>query len=374
VSSTSQPERGERESERIGVTDDPPLDDANDETSPDPPGDAPDYYALLGVSADTSPEELRRAYLRLVKLWHPDRYTGAPDDLLARAERRMRQLNEAYSALSDPHTRALYDAQRAGHGVPVGDVINVFGQRGAAPPSHFDNDDAPEGHASANPNGAGQFFGLLAAILALGLIGGAVSGGGFGGALGALIVLLGIVILVVAATFFMNESPLAKWANQTMEAEPRRYAQATRRAARRRRPTAPPPPPDASATETNAPSDREATFDALIEEALAAVPHTFDEYMRNVVVRAEEEPDEETLRNAGVPAGHTLLGLYHGVSMTKRGAGEVGPEVITIYRGPIERYCGGDLERIRRQVRATVLHELAHHFGIDHDDMPEWVK
>lgn len=369
--STSQPERGERAGERIGVTGDPPFDDGGDDGVS---ADLPDYYARLGVPSSAAPDELRHAYLRLVKLWHPDRYAGAPDYLRARAERRMRQLNEAYDTLSDPDARALYDARRTGRGTPVGDVINVFGQRGAASVFHFAGD-AQEGHASANPNGAGQFFGMLAAILALGLIGGAISGGGFGGVVGAVVILLGVLGLLVAATFFMNESPLAKWANQTMEAEPRQYAQARRRATRRRQQAAPPPPSQsasgAQATET---PDRAATFDALIDEALTAVPHTFDEYMRNVVVRAEEEPDEETLRNAGVPEGHTLLGLYHGVSMTKRGAGVVGPEIITIYRGPIERYCGGDLERIRKQVRATVLHELAHHFGIDHDDMPEWVK
>ncbi|HEY7976303.1 MAG TPA: metallopeptidase family protein, partial [Ktedonobacterales bacterium] len=134
-------------------------------------------------------------------------------------------------------------------------------------------------------------------------------------------------------------------------------------------------PPAAAASDADATAGVDAaTFDALIAEALTAVPHSFDEYMRNVIVRAEQEPDTETLRQAGVPAGHTLLGLYHGVSLTRRGAGDAGPEIITIYRGPIERYCGGNLERIRRQVRATVLHEVAHHFGIDHDEMPEWVK
>ena len=387
TTSRSDPFGSEHSGERVGVsdgfaaTDDDHDDhsdeaDAADEASPG----TPDYYARLGVSSDVTPDELRRAYLRLVKLWHPDRYTGAPDSLRARAERRVRQLNEAYETLSDPVARADYDTKRAGRGTPVGDVINVFGQRTTATAVHYE--DASDGHASANPNGAGQFFGLLAAILALGLIGGVVGGGSFGGGVGALVIVLGIAALLVAATFFVTESPLAKWANQAMEGEPRRYAQATRRAAQRRQhaepasPPPPPPPPPAAADHAAgaAPHVDAATFDALIEEALAAVPHAFDSYMRNVVVRAEDEPDEETLRQAGVPAGHTLLGLYHGVSLTRRGASGAGPEVITIYRGPIERYCGGHLDLIRKQVRATVLHELAHHFGIEHDDMPEWVK
>jgi len=98
------------------------------------------------------------------------------------------------------------------------------------------------------------------------------------------------------------------------------------------------------------------------------------DYVANVVVRVEEEPSTETLREANVEPDHTLLGLYHGVPLTKQGIAGAGPEVISIYRLPIERYCGGDADAIREQVRATVLHELAHHFGIDHDEMPAWVK
>ncbi len=332
----------------------------------------PDYYAQLDATPFATPDELRRAYHRLVKLWHPDRYVSAPEQLRDRAERRMRQLNEAYDVLSDPVSRADYDRQRAGHGVPIGDVINVFGQRSSA--ATFRQEAAQEEHASANPNGAGQFFGMLAMILALALIGGAISGASFGGAMGALIIMLGIGGLIIAAMFFVTESPLARWAFHTLESDPKGAARRPSHATPEAEPT-PPPVDETEAADhaTSAPLDA-ATFDALIEEALAAVPHAFDAYMRNVVVRAEQEPDAETLKRAGVPEGHTLLGLYHGVSLTRRGASESGPEVITIYRGPIERYCRSNVAAIRNQVRATVLHELAHHFGIDHDDMPEWVK
>jgi predicted Zn-dependent protease with MMP-like domain len=368
----------ERRGERVGLWDgvakapDEPDDPNEQQDDGDEPAGLPDFYARLGAAPTATPDELRHAYHRLVKLWHPDRYAGAPDALRARAERRMRQLNEAYDTLSDPQARTEYDNQREGRGAPVGDVINVFGQRTAATPV----DDPFSGHASANPNGAGQFFGMLAAILALALIGGAIGGASIGG-VGALVIVLGVVGLLVAAAFMMTDSPLAKWAFQTLEADPRGAPQQPRRAAPQPAPppeSPPTPPSSAEHGEQGAAHVDAATFDALIAEALTAVPHTFDEYMRNVVVQAEQEPDAETLRQAGVPAGHTLLGLYHGVSLTRRGAGEAGPEVITIYRGPIERYCGGDLERIRRQVRATTLHEVAHHFGIDHDEMPEWVK
>lgn len=383
--SRSDPSRDDERDGSIGVSinassehSDDGFEDSYEQEGEWPAGDEPgslgppDLYARLGVTPDIGPDDLRRAYHRLVKLWHPDRYVGAPDLLRERAERRMRQLNEAYGTLSDPLARAAYDRQREGRANPIGDVINVFGQRSAAPSAPAD---APfEDHASANPNGAGQFFGMLAAILALALIGGAISGAGLGSGVGALIVLVGILVLLLAAAFFVTDSPLSKMAFRLMESDPRGAPRQPRRPQPPpQRPTQPPP-----ASQSERPTESgeidPATFEALIAEALAAVPQSFDQYLRNVVVRSEQEPDAETLKRAGVPEGHTLLGLYTGVSMTRRGAGEVGPEVITIYRGPITRYCQGDLARIRAQVRATVLHELAHHFGIDHDDMPEWVK
>jgi predicted Zn-dependent protease with MMP-like domain/curved DNA-binding protein CbpA len=383
--SRSDPSRGDERDGGIGVSVDASSESFDDSLgdsrnqqgrrpADDEPDshDAPDLYARLGVTPDIGPDDLRRAYHRLVKLWHPDRYVGAPPELRERAERRMRQLNEAYGTLSDPLARAAYDRQREGRANPIGDVINVFGQRSAAPTAPAD---APfEDHASANPNGAGQFFGMLAAILALALIGGAISGAGLGSGVGALIVLVGIVALLLAAAFFVTDSPFSKMAFRLMESDPRGTPRQPRRPQPPpHRPTQPPPASQAERPTESGEIDP-ATFEALIAEALAAVPHNFDQYLRNVVVRSELEPDVETLKRAGVPEGHTLLGLYTGVSMTRRGASEVGPEVITIYRGPITRYCQGDLARIRAQVRATVLHELAHHFGIDHDDMPEWVK
>ncbi len=116
-------------------------------------------------------------------------------------------------------------------------------------------------------------------------------------------------------------------------------------------------------------------FEQLVQEALDSIPEEFHQQMENLVVIVEDEPDAAMLAEMGASEGQTLLGLYHGVPLTHFGHQYASlPERITIYQRTIERYCHGDPERIREQVRATVLHEVAHHFGIEHDEMPIWVK
>jgi len=116
-------------------------------------------------------------------------------------------------------------------------------------------------------------------------------------------------------------------------------------------------------------------FELLVQEALASIPEEFRERMDNVFVQVEYEPDEELLQRVGTREGYTLLGLYEGVPLTAYGRQHSAhPETITIFQRTIERYCHGDPDRIREQVQHTVLHEVAHHFGIDHDEMPIWIK
>ena len=97
-------------------------------------------------------------------------------------------------------------------------------------------------------------------------------------------------------------------------------------------------------------------FDQLVSDALDELPDDIRSLMTNVAVTVEDEP----------PPGQRLLGLYQGVPWGKRGPYYAGalPDKITLYRGPIERMSGGDPERLRLQVRRTVFHEIAHHFGI----------
>lgn len=119
-------------------------------------------------------------------------------------------------------------------------------------------------------------------------------------------------------------------------------------------------------------------FEQLVQEALNSIPAEFHEQMENLIVQVDNEPDvalKEKLYEKDIPEEGWLLGLYEGIPLTHQSYSQTRlPERITIYQHNIEQYCQGDPERIREQVRSTVLHEVAHHFGMDHHDMPIWVR
>jgi len=113
--------------------------------------------------------------------------------------------------------------------------------------------------------------------------------------------------------------------------------------------------------------DRE-RFEGLVERALEELPEQFRERLSNVDVEVEPYPTRDDLRIAGTKRGQTLLGLYRGVPVTRRGLGYnmVPPDRIIIFQRPIEMTCRSDEEVVER-VGHVVRHEIAHHFGIDDD-------
>jgi predicted Zn-dependent protease with MMP-like domain len=109
-------------------------------------------------------------------------------------------------------------------------------------------------------------------------------------------------------------------------------------------------------------------FEELVGEALELIPDALWQIVDNVAVTVEEWPSFYQLASVGMEDGRgLLLGLYEGVPLTERSShyGLVPPDLITIFRRPILQVCPpGDEDAIRDQVRRTVLHEVAHHFGI----------
>jgi len=114
---------------------------------------------------------------------------------------------------------------------------------------------------------------------------------------------------------------------------------------------------------------RKLRFERLVSEALRGLPPHIAATLRNVDVVVEDEPSARQL--AGLDEGETLFGYYEGVPQTERaGYNFALPDKITIFRGPLERECEDDAE-IAREVQITVLHEIAHHFGFDEDQVAD---
>jgi predicted Zn-dependent protease with MMP-like domain len=111
-------------------------------------------------------------------------------------------------------------------------------------------------------------------------------------------------------------------------------------------------------------------FEALVERALRTLPRRFKEKIANVAIVVEDWADDETLRELDIEPPDTLYGLYRGIDLTHRDTsyGNVLPDTIHIYQGPIEEDCA-DAAEMAELVRDTVIHEIGHYFGLDDDTM-----
>jgi predicted Zn-dependent protease with MMP-like domain len=111
-------------------------------------------------------------------------------------------------------------------------------------------------------------------------------------------------------------------------------------------------------------------FEAVVERALRRLPRAFRDRMANIVVVVEDWADDETLDEMGIEPPDTLYGLYRGVDLTRRDSsyGNVLPDTVTIYQGPIEEDCETEAEMMD-VIRETVVHEIGHYFGLDDETM-----
>ena len=119
-------------------------------------------------------------------------------------------------------------------------------------------------------------------------------------------------------------------------------------------------------------SDEE--FDAAVQDAIDSIPEEFLDELENLSFMVADEPEEEDFAGDGYYSeGGDLLGLYDGVALTERGSGYgVGdyPDIVTIFKGPHER-LSEDVSVVVEEVRKTVVHEIAHYFGLDEDQVED---
>ena len=112
-------------------------------------------------------------------------------------------------------------------------------------------------------------------------------------------------------------------------------------------------------------------FEKLVREALTQIPKEFLDRLDNVDIVVEDGPTPVQLVGSGLDEDQLLLGLYEGLPLTDRyGYDMVLPDKITIFQKAIESMCSSE-EEVIREVGDTVVHELAHHFGIDDETLEE---
>ncbi len=117
--------------------------------------------------------------------------------------------------------------------------------------------------------------------------------------------------------------------------------------------------------------DRNA-FRTLVTDAVAALPEAIRARLHNIAIIVEDEPTDEELESVGLdPAQETLFGLYTGVPLPERTDGflPLYPDQIKVFQFPLEDEYGSDGDALRREVQVTVVHELAHYFGFDDDEL-----
>src|SRR5512142_2614235 len=115
-----------------------------------------------------------------------------------------------------------------------------------------------------------------------------------------------------------------------------------------------------------------ARFVTLVRRALRDIPPPFKDHLRQVDIVVKRRPSRDDLLAAALEPGESMYGFYRGVPLTERGSGYnlVAPDVIQIYQEPLEEDFRSEAE-LMAEIRRTVLHEIAHFFGIDDDRLDE---
>lgn len=113
-------------------------------------------------------------------------------------------------------------------------------------------------------------------------------------------------------------------------------------------------------------------FEVIVAQALDELPEKYTSNLDNVAIVYADEPNEHQRQKLKLRCGDSLYGLYEGIPLTKRGAGYslVLPDKITIFKNTLVQ-VSRDVADLKANVKHTLWHEIAHHFGLGHDRIHE---
>ena len=110
-------------------------------------------------------------------------------------------------------------------------------------------------------------------------------------------------------------------------------------------------------------------FEAIVDNSISILIQSKPEITKNVAFLIEEVPDQKQREKLRLLPNQTLFGLYEGLPLSKRqGQTKILPDKITLFKIPIEQSVNS-LEELKEQIRHTLWHEVAHYYGLDHDDI-----
>jgi predicted Zn-dependent protease with MMP-like domain len=117
-------------------------------------------------------------------------------------------------------------------------------------------------------------------------------------------------------------------------------------------------------------SDEE--FERIVDRSLDRIPEEIMLHVKNVAIRVEDWPAPELLEDMGMPRDEVLLGVYTGEALPDRllTFPSLYPDTIILFKEPLLEFCR-DLEELEDEIEITVVHEIAHYFGISEERLAE---